>query len=153
MNSQLYSLAYISKNLIKSTANATHDETHDEIRNILKVAHQNNPEKGITGALLFSGGYFGQVLEGPKKILQDLIEVIQLDKRHTNVTVLHFSPIKYRVFEGWAMAFAGIEDTSHFDIEGILASTNELKMKDAGLNLLNILENLVKRHQNALNSA
>ena len=148
MNSQLYSVAYISKSLIKGTT----DETYDEIQNILKVSHQNNPEKGITGALLFSGGYFGQILEGPKQKLQDLMEVIQLDNRHTNVTVLYFSTIKYRVFESWAMSFAGNENISHFNIEGILASTNELKIKDTGLNLLTTLENFVKRYENDLAS-
>lgn len=148
MNSKLYSLAYISKNFITGTT----DEMHNEIRNILKVAHQKNLEKEITGALLFSGEYFSQVLEGPKKTLQDLIKVIEFDNRHINLTILHFSPIKYRVFEGWAMAFVHIEDNSLFDIDGILVSTNELNIKDAGLNLVTILEKLVKRHQNALAS-
>lgn len=139
---QLYSLAYISKNHI--TGNT--DEIKNQIQQILNVAHQNNPKKGITGALLYSGGYFCQVIEGPKSALEDLFMIIELDKRHKNVAMLHCVPIKRRVFEGWAMAFAGIRNNIDFDIEGILASKNELKINETGKNLLNILESLVKQY-------
>lgn len=103
--------------------------------------------------MLYSGGYFCQVIEGPKTVLGDLFKIIQLDNRHKNVTMLHFVPIKSRVFEDWAMALAGDEDKPYLDIDGILASKNELRIKEAGQNLLTILENLVKKHQNVINSA
>lgn len=147
--SQLYNLAYISKNSIKGTP----DETKDEIRDILAAAHRNNPEKGVTGALLYSGGYFCQVIEGPQDVLEELFESIQMDNRHQDVTVLHFEPIESRGFNEWAMALAGIEDTMRFDIDGVLASKDELKMRETGRNLVSVLDKMVKQHQSVINSA
>lgn len=147
--SDLYNLAYISKNTIKGNA----DEVKDQITKILAAAHKNNPEKGVTGALLYSGGYFCQVIEGPEEVLEDLFETIQMDGRHGDVTVLHFEPIAARGFGEWAMALAGIEDNMRFDVEGVRASKDELKMKETGRDLVNVLEQMVKQHQSVLKPA
>lgn len=146
--SDLYNLAYISKNTIKGTP----EETQEQIRQILAVAHKNNPAKGITGALLYSGGYFCQVIEGSQENLEELYESIQMDPRHSDVTVLHFEPISSRGFGEWAMAFAGIEDKMRFDIEGVRASKDQLQMKEAGHDLVAVLEKMVTQRQSVLNS-
>jgi lipase chaperone LimK len=148
MPENLYNLAYISKNSIKGSP----DEVKSEIQNILTAAHRNNPAVGVTGALLYSGGYFCQVIEGPEQVLEELFESIQMDRRHADVTVLHFTPVEARDFSDWAMALAGIEQDMRFDIEGIRASKDELKMREAGRNLVAVLEQLVQQHQSVLNS-
>jgi lipase chaperone LimK len=107
---------------------------------------------GVTGALLYSGGYFCQVIEGPEAVLEELFESIQMDRRHGDVTVLHFKPVEARGFSEWAMALAGIEDHMRFDIEGIRASKDDLTMQEAGRDLVSVLEQLVKQHQSVLNS-
>ena len=145
----LYNLAYISKNTIKGDA----DHIKSEITKILASAHKNNPEKGVTGALLYSGGYFCQVIEGPEDVLEELYETIQMDDRHGDVTVLHFEPITARGFSEWAMALAGIEDNMRFDIEGVRSSKDELKMKETGKDLVNVLEQMVQQHQSVLTSS
>jgi len=146
--SGLYNLAYISKNTIKGTP----EETQAQIQNILAAAHKNNPAKGITGALLYSGGYFCQVIEGSENNLEELFETIQMDPRHGDVTVLHFEPIEARGFSEWAMALAGIEDNMRFDIDGVRASKDELQMKETGRDLVSVLEKMVTQHQSVLNS-
>jgi Sensors of blue-light using FAD len=146
--SDLYNLAYISKNTIKGNA----EEIKEQIRDILAAAHRNNPAKGVTGALLYSGGYFCQVIEGPEDVLEELFESIQMDGRHGDVTVLHFEPIEARGFSDWAMALAGIEDNMRFDIDGVLASKDELKMRETGRDLVSVLEQMVKQHQSVLKS-
>jgi hypothetical protein len=145
---KLYDLAYISKNTIKGDS----DEIKAQIQNILVRAQRNNTALGITGALLFSGGYFCQVIEGPQQALEDLFESIQMDGRHGDVTVLHFHPIEARGFSEWAMALAGIEDDMRFDIEGVLDSKDDLKMKETGRNLVSVLDQLVQQHQSILKS-
>jgi hypothetical protein len=146
---RLYNLAYISKNSIKGTQ----AEIAEEIKDILAAAHRNNPSKGITGALLYSGDYFCQVIEGPADVLEELFETIQMDDRHGDVTVLHFEPIEARGFSEWAMALAGVEKSMRFDIDGILASKDEIKMKETGHDLVNVLELMVKQHQSVVDSA
>jgi len=146
---RLYNLAYISKNAIKGTK----AEIAEEIKDILAAAHRNNPGKGITGALLYSGDYFCQVIEGPADVLEELFETIQMDDRHRDITVLHFEPLEARGFSEWAMALAGIEESMRFDIDGILASKDEIKMQKAGHDLVNVLELMVKQHQSVVASA
>jgi hypothetical protein len=145
----LYNLAYISKNAIKGDVGAI----KEQIRNILATAHRNNAAKGVTGALLYSGGYFCQVIEGAGDVLEELFESIQMDGRHGDVTVLHFQPIEARGFSDWAMALAGIEESMRFDIDGILASKDELKMKETGRDLVSVLERMVQQHQSVLKAA
>jgi hypothetical protein len=144
--SNLYHLAYISKNTISGSLL----EIETQIRQILDVAGRNNPSKGITGALLYSGGYFCQVIEGPEEPLEELYEVIQMDPRHGEVTVLHFEPIAKRGFNEWAMAFAGVEEDMRFDIEAIRASKDEVAMAETGRDMVVVLEKLVQQHQNSL---
>lgn len=141
--SKLYSLAYISRNTIKGSIGAI----EAEIKSILAAAHKNNPALDITGALLYSGGFFCQVIEGAEEALEDLFENIQQDERHGQVTVLHFEPIGERSFGEWAMAFAGIEEKMRFDTEGILDSKDEIKAAEAGRNLVSTLDRLVRQHQ------
>lgn len=115
-------------------------------------ALKNNPSLGVTGALLYSGGFFCQVIEGPQEVLEELFEAIQLDERHGHVTVLHFEPIQGRSFGEWAMAFAGIEDTMRFSTEGILDSKDKIKAEETGRHLVSTLDRLVKEHQGVLKS-
>lgn len=139
----LYSLAYISKNAIDEANQAV----EAQIKLILDAAHRNNPALGVTGALLYSGGWFCQVLEGEEDVLDELFETIQMDPRHNQVTVLHFDEIETRGFDEWAMAYAGIQSELPFDIDGVLASKDELKMKETGQSLITTLENIVKGHE------
>ena len=145
--SDLYNLAYISKNTIPGTS----EEVEEQIRDILASAHKNNPALNITGALLYSGGYFCQVIEGEEEALEDLFERIQMDDRHGEVTVLHFEPIESRGFGDWAMALAGIEDEMRFDLEGVLESKDELKALETGKDLIAVLDQMVIQHQAVLN--
>jgi len=147
--SKLYNLAYISKNTI--TGNA--ERVTSEIEAILAAAKRNNPSMQITGALLYSGGYFCQVIEGPEEAVEDLFETIQMDDRHGSVTVLHFEPIDKRGFGEWAMALAGIEDRMRFNIEGVLDSKDRIKAEAAGRDLVSTLEKLVLKHQSVENDS
>lgn len=143
---QLMHLAYLSKsNLGNDLASV-----EDNVRQILEIARENNARLSVTGALLYSGGYFCQIIEGEDEPLTDLFESIQLDPRHSDVAVLYYEPIATRSFAEWSMAFAGIEEKRRFNIEGILASTDELAIKQAGHAILMTLRDLVTQHQSVL---
>jgi len=51
------------------------------------------------------------------------------------------------------MALAGVEESMRFDIDGILASKDEIKMKETGHDLVNVLELMVNQHQSVVDSA
>ena len=139
----LYRMSYISKNTIATSK----EEIESEVKSILASATKNNPSMDITGALLFSGGYFCQTIEGPEDSIEELFETIQMDDRHGEITVLHFEEIEERGFSDWSMAFAGIEDTMRFDIDGIKESKDELGMRETGKALVAVLDELVNQHQ------
>tara|TARA_R110001583_G_scaffold41314_5_gene131549 strand:- start:3932 stop:4375 length:444 start_codon:yes stop_codon:yes gene_type:complete len=141
--SNLYQLSYISKNLIDRDRLAL--EAH--IKSILDSATKNNLKLGITGALLYSGGYFCQVIEGEEENIEDLFESIQRDNRHAEVTVLNFEKIDERDFSEWSMAFAGIEDAMRFDISGIKDAKDTIAMKQTGKDIVSVLTALVKKKQ------
>lgn len=102
----LYRLVYYSANRIANVPGAFDGELED----ILAKSRRNNRLVGVTGALMFSAGYFGQVLEGPQAAIEATFERIQQDARHGDVSLLAFAPVADRAFESWAMAYVGEGD-------------------------------------------
>lgn len=75
----------------------------EEVDAILAASARNNPERGITGLLLFNGRNFLQLLEGEEGELTALMETITADPRHSGVSVLDRRMIDQRACPDWAM--------------------------------------------------
>ncbi len=142
----LYQLSYISRSAIIGN----HQTVENEIANILQVAQSNNRAKDITGALLYSGGYFCQVIEGIQENIEALFESIQMDARHRAVTVLNYEPITSRQFGDWHMALAGIEEPLRFHIDGLVDDATQIKIKESDRDIVNTLYKLVMQKQHVL---
>jgi Sensors of blue-light using FAD len=102
----LYRLIYRSQMTIDGEPQAV----ADEIQRILMWSREWNRRTGISGALLFDLRRFAQVLEGPPHTVKSLFGHIACDRRHTNVTLLDYVPVKAREFSTWSMAY--VEPTS-----------------------------------------
>lgn len=139
----LYQLSYISKNMIEGDKQIL----QSQIESILTSASNNNVKLGITGALLYSGGYFCQVIEGEEDNLESIFETIQQDSRHAEITVLNFEKTNERNFSEWSMAFAGIEESMRFDITGLKDIKDQTSLQKAEKNIVNVLEVLVRKKQ------
>jgi len=75
----------------------------EQIKNILQSSRRNNPSLGITGVLLYGGGLFMQILEGPEKnVLRQYVKILD-DPRHEDSIIIYLSPANERMFEQWAM--------------------------------------------------
>ena len=96
--SQLFSLLYASKSNIDIYSNM---DALDEITNTSKT---NNSKVGISGALLFCGNSFIQVLEGPEEAVRETYARIENDNRHEGCIILNEGPIEARQFAQWDMA-------------------------------------------------
>ena len=81
-----------------------------EVDDILAVARPKNQAAGVTGALMFNGTHYAQVLEGPREAVERIFECIQLDPRHSDVVLLSFDPAEKRLFGNWSMAHVGGAD-------------------------------------------
>ena len=69
-----------------------------------------NSAAGVTGALMFIGGVFVQVLEGESEAVEAVFERICGDFRHRRVVLIDFSEVPERVFDDFGMvAFEGDE--------------------------------------------
>ena len=99
----LYRLVYHSRNAILGLE----EEVEGSVRQILDTSRRNNAVDGVTGALMFTDGLFAQILEGQRGQVERVFDRIQLDDRHTDVTLLSFEPVERRDFPTWTMAFVG----------------------------------------------
>jgi len=73
-------------------------------QSILNISRLNNMKKDISGCLISSNGQFLQILEGPRQIILDLVNLIQNDNRHKDFIIMKMCMIKERMFENWTMA-------------------------------------------------
>jgi hypothetical protein len=104
----LYELIYNSITTDKSI-------DYKQLQQILNSSRKRNVELGITGVLLYHGGEFVQLLEGPREaVLHVFHDIIFHDTRHTALTIGWEGAITRRRFIGWSMGFAPVEilDTS-----------------------------------------
>ncbi len=106
---QVYRLLYCSRNLISGSL----AEQEAEVQKILNSSRRNNVREGVTGALLFNGEWFAQVLEGPLAKVEKTFERIQCDARHADVTVLESGSSDEPIFADWSMAYAGVDEVIH----------------------------------------
>jgi hypothetical protein len=112
----VHQIVYCSKSRISGAST----DVEIEIASILSVARAKNREAGISGALLFSGEAFAQVLEGPLGAVEEIFERIQCDERHSNVVILRNAESKERIFSDWSMAYVhpeAVQALPHAEVE------------------------------------
>ena len=79
--------------------------TSTDISDILKIARDFNKKNNITGCLLYHNNEFIQILEGDKKIVQELYSKIVKDIRNFNVNLIAEGEKTEKSFENWSMAY------------------------------------------------
>ena len=91
----------------------------DELQDILTTARKRNPALKVTGMLLYQGGSFLQVLEGPRKNVETLFNKIEPDKRHKKVVKVTTFYTAERLFSDWSMGFADVTKEQLESIKGL----------------------------------
>lgn len=138
-------LIYTSRNLLAGGG----DARVSAVAEILATSQANNARVGVTGALLFNGGAFAQVLEGPRRAVEATFERIQRDPRHGDVAVLQCAPVADRGFPRWSMAFVGQSprgralwaeiagrtgfDLARIEADGLFATLHAIVMEEEGV--------------------
>lgn len=106
----LVSIVYMSR--------AADDFGDDDLAELLKGSRLRNEAMGISGLLVAKGGRFMQLLEGPAWSVDDRFAAISRDTRHLEITSLIREDIERRRFDGWSMAFRGLDDEDLHAVEG-----------------------------------
>ena len=92
----LYNVVYCSR--------ATAGVDGAAVDRIIEASRRHNPERGITGMLVFGSGVFFQWLEGPRDNVTALMAVLRADPRHENVVQLsEIEEVRERLFPDWDM--------------------------------------------------
>ncbi|MGL3822989.1 BLUF domain-containing protein [Sphingopyxis sp. R3-92] len=83
-------------------------ECADEVIDaIVAVSRPRNAALQVTGALVFSGDSFAQIIEGPAEAVAELRACISRDSRHRELLTLVDGERSSRDFADWSLAYSG----------------------------------------------
>jgi hypothetical protein len=100
---KLIQLVYVSK--------TNHLFREKNLEKLAQRSRENNAKVAITGLLLYSPGFFMQLLEGEEDAIEKLYRIIQQDKRHSAVKCLVKRVVSKRSFPEWNM---GLVNFNHY---------------------------------------
>lgn len=98
----LIRLLYLSRSVGPQTTTMT--------SSILATAKEFNAQHGVTGVLCQGQGFFLQVLEGERSVVNRLYARIALDPRHKDLEILLVDDVADRRFGKWSMAHVVLSD-------------------------------------------
>lgn len=85
------------------TSLAALDLSEEQLRSIHETALALNGIDGISGMLLFNGTHFLQWIEGPPTAIDDLVERLRSDSRHSGFEIRDERMSDERFFGDWSM--------------------------------------------------
>jgi hypothetical protein len=83
--------------------------TAEELATLLSQARAHNHQHDLTGLLVYHGGAFLQVIEGPARTVTEVYERIGADPRHAGLRLLLRREVAEREFGEWSMGFVDPE--------------------------------------------
>ncbi len=113
---KLISKTYLSR--------ATEPFGTDALNTLLAACRHSNGLEQVTGALLYHGGYFMQLIEGYDDSVERTYARITSDPRHEIISVLFEDEISARFFPDWSMGFRVSEDADTHSIDAIYETAN-----------------------------
>lgn len=115
----MYSLVYVSRSLLPAGRAAP------GIDAIVEVATARNAAEGVTGALLYTGTRFAQLLEGEEAAVRRIMASIVRDRRHRDVVTIDEGPAAARRFAGWSLVYVGHSTFADGIVERALAERDK----------------------------
>lgn len=85
------------------TSRARLDLTDEELGDIHQTARHLNALDGVTGLLLFDGSRFLQIIEGSQAAIDNLVERLREDPRHSSFEIRDEQFVERRSFGDWSM--------------------------------------------------
>ena len=127
----LYQMVYCSR------AAAGVDEA--AVDRIVETSRRCNPERGITGLLVFGSGLFFQWIEGPRDTMSALLQRIRADTRHRDFVPLSESEeVRERVFPAWDMERVSGADLRDVLLDALGSATDARNADAIGLMLAHL---------------
>ena len=102
------------------TSLARLDLQASDLEDIHRTAPDQNALDGITGLLVFNGTHFLQIVEGSEKAIDELIERLRKDPRHTGFEIRDRRKVEARSFPEWSMELVRVK-ASYFEARDTIA--------------------------------
>jgi hypothetical protein len=96
------------------TSLARLDLQADDLEAIHRTAREVNALEGITGLLIFNGTHFLQIVEGAPEAIDELVERLRRDPRHSGLEVRDQQLVENRSFPDWSMELVRVS-ASYFE--------------------------------------
>ncbi len=94
----------------------------EEIHALVEVARAHNVRDGLTGALIYNGQNFMQLLEGPVAKVEACLARIRADRRHCGMIEIRRRLIEEREFADFSMHYSPLFRETGTEIQRIYAS-------------------------------
>ena len=101
------------------TSLARLDLQTSDLEDIHRSARESNALEGITGLLVFNGTHFLQIIEGSETAIEELVERLRKDPRHTGFEVRDQRKVDARSFPDWSMELVRV-NASYFEARDTL---------------------------------
>lgn len=105
-----------------SRATIARQDADKVIDAIVAVSRPRNAALDVTGALIFSGDSFAQIVEGPAEAIAELRDTISRDERHRELLTVADGDKSSRDFANWSLAYSGTALFVEREIERIRAT-------------------------------
>ena len=102
------------------TSLARLDLQTSDLENIHRTARELNALDGITGLLVFNWTHFLQIIEGTHDAIDDLLERLRRDPRHSGLEVRDRHRIHTRSFPDWSMELVRV-NAGYFEARETIA--------------------------------
>jgi FAD-dependent sensor of blue light len=102
------------------TSLARLDLQSSDLDDIHRSARELNGLDGITGLLVFNGTHFLQIIEGSHDAIEDLLDRLRRDPRHTGLEVRDERRVQKRSFPDWSMELVRV-NASYFKARDTIA--------------------------------
>jgi hypothetical protein len=93
------------------TSLAALDLSEEQLRSIHEAALSLNGIDGISGLLLFNGTHFLQWIEGPPDAIDELVERLRRDPRHSGFEIRDERMADERIFGDWSMKLVRVRSS------------------------------------------
>lgn len=103
-----YAICYVST--------ASGNVKEEDIKKLLDSTARYNNAHDIRGILLYAEGNYFQILEGEKKLVEEIYSDIQKDPRHQNIIQVVGKDLKQGAFDGYKAEMVNESNKSDYNL-------------------------------------
>jgi hypothetical protein len=127
------SILYVSRSLIPASV------AEGEVNSMVNSAQVRNASLSVTGALIYTGPRFAQLLEGPNSSVDQIMGSIERDPRHEQIVRIPVKQTGERRFSAWSMAYAGPSLYVDRQVKRHFTYSQGAHPSDEGANLIELM--------------